>query len=105
MLCQLSHKAKSVRVCGISELSLVPSIPMCSIRYQCKSATITLTSVNGQTFASCRIRTLNRRYLGSPINWTIACWEIRLPMNEELDKRPFMKSTAITLNFVLLLSF
>ena len=26
MLCQLSYEAKSVRVCGISELSLVPSI-------------------------------------------------------------------------------
>jgi hypothetical protein len=31
MLCQLSSEAKSVRVCGISELSLVPSIPMCSM--------------------------------------------------------------------------
>ena len=30
MLFQLSYKAKSVQVCGISELSLVPSIPMCS---------------------------------------------------------------------------
>ena len=29
MLCQLSCEAKSVRVCGISELSLVPSVPMC----------------------------------------------------------------------------
>ena len=28
MLCQLSYEAKSVRVSGISELSLVPSIPM-----------------------------------------------------------------------------
>ena len=28
MLCQLSYEAKSVRVCGISELSLVPSISM-----------------------------------------------------------------------------
>ena len=28
MLCQLSYKVKSVWVCGISELSLVPSIPM-----------------------------------------------------------------------------
>ena len=31
MLCQLSYEAKSVRVCGISELSLVPSISICSI--------------------------------------------------------------------------
>ena len=30
MLCQLSYEVKSVRVCGISELSLVPLIPMCS---------------------------------------------------------------------------
>ena len=30
MLCQLSYEVKSVRVCGISELSLVSSIPMCS---------------------------------------------------------------------------
>jgi hypothetical protein len=28
MICQLSYEAKSVRVCGISELSLVPSIPI-----------------------------------------------------------------------------
>ena len=31
MLYQLIYEAKSVRVCGISELSLVPSIPMCSM--------------------------------------------------------------------------
>ena len=31
MLCQLSYESKSDRVCGISELSLVPSIPMCSV--------------------------------------------------------------------------
>ena len=30
ILSQLSYEAKSVRVCGISELSLVLSIPMCS---------------------------------------------------------------------------
>ena len=29
---------------------------------------------NGKPFASSRIRTLNRRYLGSPVNWAIACW-------------------------------
>ena len=28
MLCQLSYAVRSVRVCDISELSLVPSIPM-----------------------------------------------------------------------------
>ena len=28
MLCQLSYVVRSVRVCDISELSLVPSIPM-----------------------------------------------------------------------------
>jgi hypothetical protein len=33
MLCQLSYEAKSVRACGISELSLVPSIPMCILCY------------------------------------------------------------------------
>ena len=31
MLCQLSYEAKSVRVCSISELSLAPSMPMCSM--------------------------------------------------------------------------
>ena len=41
-------------------------------------------------FASSRIRTLNRRYIGSPINWAIACWEIRSPMSEKL----------ITLNYL-----
>ena len=30
MLCQLSYEVKSVRVCDISEMSLVPSISMCS---------------------------------------------------------------------------
>ena len=29
MLCQLSYEVKSVRVCDISELSLVPSISVC----------------------------------------------------------------------------
>ena len=33
MLCQLRYEAKPVRVCGISELTLVPSIPMCSYDY------------------------------------------------------------------------
>ena len=34
MLCQLSYEVKSIRVCGISELSLVRSIPMCSYDHE-----------------------------------------------------------------------
>ena len=40
ILCQLSYEAKSVRVCGISELSLVPSIPMCSMIMTCTQSNI-----------------------------------------------------------------
>ena len=32
MLCQLSYEVKLVRVCDISELSLVPSISVCFYR-------------------------------------------------------------------------
>jgi hypothetical protein len=32
-------------------------------------------------------------------NWAIACWEIRSPMSEELDKRPIMKSTVRHVEF------
>ena len=49
------------------------SAPGLKINEDRERADFALTSVNGKPFASSRIRTLNRRYLGSPINWAIAC--------------------------------
>jgi hypothetical protein len=40
----------------------------------------------------CKCWTLNRRDPGFPINWTIACWEIRSPISEKLNKHELIFS-------------